>query len=207
MSSDEPDQGEDSYPVVVADDHGFVREALRRLFDSAGELTVVADVADGEAAVEATLEHHAAVLILDLNMKPRGGLWAIETLRSRGGRARIVICSGVTDPETRAQLEGMEGVRWCSKANDPDRLIAEVLEAAREAPVTPAGLAPPELSEREVAVLVGIVNGLSARQLGEALEVSPRTVESYLDRVRVKAGVKSRRALVRWARDHGYGKD
>ncbi len=67
--------------VVLADDEALLRKALTSLLPLEGEITVLAEAEDGEAAVEATLRHQPDVLVIDLEMPGVDGLGAVARIR------------------------------------------------------------------------------------------------------------------------------
>ena len=67
--------------VLIADDHAVVRTGLRTFLELQDDIEVVADVGDGEAALEAAREHEPDVVLMDLVMPGIGGVEAIRRLR------------------------------------------------------------------------------------------------------------------------------
>src|SRR5262245_49943521 len=83
--------------VLVADDHAVVREGLSRLIDDQPDLQVVAEAADGEAAVAAAVQHEPHVVVLDMRMPGLGGVAAVRRLRERCPSARVLVLSMYED--------------------------------------------------------------------------------------------------------------
>lgn len=76
----------------------------------------------------------------------------------------------------------------------------------RPLPDQPAPASTEELSPREVQIIHLLVEGLSSRELGERLFLSPRTVEKHLERLRQRLGVPNKARLVAWALQNGFGR-
>ena len=91
ISVDQPSSLEEawsrSYPcevtsVLIADDHGIVREGLRRLLEAEPDITVCAEASDGREALELVEKEEPGLVILDITMPRLGGLETLERLRS-----------------------------------------------------------------------------------------------------------------------------
>lgn len=76
--------------VLIADDHAVVRQGLRTFLELQEDIDVVGDVADGAAAVEATLAQSPDVVLMDLLMPGFGGVEAIRLIRERHPQARVL---------------------------------------------------------------------------------------------------------------------
>ena len=97
--------------VVLADDQTLVRHGIRSLLEIAGGFEVVAEAGDGGAAVVAVTEHRPDVLLLDLRMPGRDGLWALETLRDSGDETAVLVLTTFDDNDLvlRALRLGVQG--------------------------------------------------------------------------------------------------
>ncbi|NDJ34572.1 MAG: response regulator transcription factor, partial [Chloroflexi bacterium] len=77
--------------IIIADDHPVVREGIAAMINRREDMTVVAEVADGLAAVEAYIEHAPDVALLDLRMPHLDGVEAITGIRQADPAARIIV--------------------------------------------------------------------------------------------------------------------
>src|SRR5690606_6605972 len=77
--------------VVLADDHGMVREALRALIEARGDIEVVAEASDGREAVEQVARHRPDVAVIDLWMPRLSGADATRQIVSQGGGTAVLI--------------------------------------------------------------------------------------------------------------------
>ena len=85
--------------VLIADDHAVVRQGLRTFLELQDDIEVVADVADGEAALLAAQEHEPDVVLMDLVMPGIGGVEAIRGLREARPEARVLVLTSFLDDE------------------------------------------------------------------------------------------------------------
>ncbi|HWV79584.1 MAG TPA: response regulator transcription factor, partial [Isoptericola sp.] len=91
------DGGRDRVRLVLADDQTLVRHGIRSLLEIAGGIDVVAEAEDGATAVDAVREHGPDVLLLDLRMPGRDGIWALETLRDAGAEVAVLVLTTFDD--------------------------------------------------------------------------------------------------------------
>lgn len=213
--TDEPDRAGALGPVrvVVADDHAIWRSGLRT--ELGQNFHVVAEAADADEAIAAIREHSPDLVLCDLNM-PGGG---IKVAKTCGEDHRIVILT-VSEAERDlldAVAAGAQG--YLVKTTPPDELRNELWRAAKGEPVFSPQLAslvlgefrrlakasgPVEvLSDREREVLQYVARGHTYREIGEALFISPKTVENHVRNILSKLHLNRRQELIRFAVDHG----
>ena len=193
--------------VVLADDHTLVRAGIRRILESQPELEVVAEAADGSAALEALASHETDVLVLDLNMNV-SGLEGIEVLRRckrEYPNLKVVILTMHAGREyvSRALAEGADGYLLKDSA-------VQDLATAIEAVIGGGTFFSPAiqqqmaemvrdghrqglqgLTDREREVLTLIARGQSTKEIAISLEIGQRTVETHRANLMRKLGVKS----------------
>ena len=209
--------------LLVADDQPLVRAGLRKIFESDASLHVVADVADGLAAVHASGRLEPDVVVMDIRMPHLDGLEATRQIVSRHPAVRVLILTtfDLDDYVFGALRAGASG--FLLKDAAPEQLIAgvhvvargdalldptvtrTVVEAFGSAPVpdpaTSARLA--GLSPREHEVLLQLVEGHSNKGIAERLFVSETTVKSHVLAVLRKLGLRDRVHAVIFAYETG----
>ncbi|MFC3999446.1 response regulator [Nocardiopsis sediminis] len=210
--------------VALADDQALVRAGFRALLDSAPDITVVGEAADGREAVRLTAAERPDVVLMDIRMPVLDGLAATERILADPGLGgvRVVIlttfdldeyifdalrmgASGflVKDTEPEDLLQGVRVVARGDALLSPNvtrRLIADYARRPRrpEQVVRLDGLTE---REREVLALVGA--GLSNTEIAERLVVSPATAKTHVSRAMVKLQVRDRAQLVVIAYESG----
>jgi DNA-binding NarL/FixJ family response regulator len=205
--------------VVLVDDHAIVRAGLRAVLGAAPELEVVGEAAGGNAAVALLAELAADVVVMDLSMADGDGIAATRAITKRGGcGARVLV---LTMHGEEAYLEpvlaaGASG--YLVKSVADLELVAAVRAVARgETYVRPAAASAlaqganrrerratdraryERLTERERVVLRLIAGGYTAPEIGEQLSISPKTVDTYKQRVNEKLGLTNRADYVKLA--------
>lgn len=209
---DEPRQR--AIRVVLADDHGVVRAALRALLDGRPDVEVVGEAATLAATREAVAATAPDVLVLDVNMPDGLGVDAVARLREQAPATRIVLLTMERDVGLARTALDAGALGYLFK----DAAHAELVEALHAAmagrrhlsPALAAGLSRdgpsagvPALSPRETEVLREVALGLTNREIGERLGLSIRTVETHRLHIGQKLGLATRPELVRYALDHG----
>lgn len=202
--------------VLLADDHPVVRSGYLRLLDQAGDIRVVAEAGDADAAYAAFTAHRPDVLVTDLAMPAGGGLALLHRVMLRDAQARLLVFSMHDAPVLvrRALQAGARG--FLTKASPPDCLVDAVreLHAGRRylgPELSPALLErdPHDeadrlagLSAREFEIFRLLAQGHSAGECAAALKLSPKTIANVQTAVKEKLGVVTSAALVHLAIRH-----
>lgn len=207
--------------VLVADDEPLVRAGVCAVLRTAADIAVVAEAADGRAAVDAALAHRPDVLLLDIRMPALGGLAAADELRRHLPEARAVMLTSFGDPPNVAHAVRTGAAGFVLKSCAPDELLRAVRAAhAGDAYLSPAvarlvlGMARPpadparaaalltRLTDRETDVLRHLADGLSNAEIARALRMSETTIKTYVSRILTKLDCTNRVQAAILARDH-----
>jgi DNA-binding NarL/FixJ family response regulator len=205
--------------VVVADDHPFYRRGLVRILESSG-IDVVAQVSNGERAIEAAVETAPDVVVMDLNMPGLTGFEATRRLRDRAPASRVLVltvsaeeadvvdavlagASGyvLKDGPIEEVIAGIEAVAAGNSLISP-RIAMTLLRRTRQQAAAGPPASQAELSTRELEVLTLLAEGKSNTEIAEALVVSHSTVRNHISSILMKLHVENRvQAAVRAVRD------
>jgi DNA-binding NarL/FixJ family response regulator len=194
--------------ILVADDHSLFRDGLVSLLEAAG-FDVVGQVGDGDAAVGAALRLRPDAVLLDITMPKLNGLEVLRQIREAWPEAQVVMLTA-SDDET-LLFEAVEaGARGYLLKNLKADEFVEMLnglargEAAMTRQTTArlmAGLtqrgpthtlSPDDLTQREVTLLELMVQGLSNKEIAQALSLSENTVKYHVKHILQKLGVQNR---------------
>ncbi|WP_331771561.1 response regulator transcription factor (plasmid) [Embleya sp. NBC_00888] len=197
--------------VLLAEDEAMLRGALGRLLDLEPDLTVIAQAADGDAAIAETARHTPDVVVMDLEMPggPDGLEAAGRILAARPG-TRIVLVTRHARPGvlTRALRVGVRGfVPKSRPASQLAQVIREVHGGRRHVDPDIAASALTldcPLTERELDVLRLTREGLSVREIAARVHLAAGTVRNYLSSAMTKVGEPSRHAAARYAFERGW---
>ncbi|PZF13163.1 response regulator transcription factor [Curtobacterium sp. MCLR17_034] len=194
--------------IVIADDEELIRGALVALLGLEPDLEVVADVADGAAAVAGARTHRPDVVLLDLEMPVLDG---IEAARALSDAMPTVIVTRHARPGTlrRALSAGVRG--FVPKSTPAARLAEIIRDVAAGERYIDAGLAAAALTEdespltpREADVLRCTRDGLATKQIARELSLAHGTVRNHLSSAIAKLHVDNRVAAAAVAWDRGW---
>jgi DNA-binding NarL/FixJ family response regulator len=203
--------------VMIADDHGVIRDGLGRLISALPDMELVGTAGDGAEAVERVRELEPDVVLMDLDMPKLDGIEATRrVLADRPGTAVLVLTSFSDRPRILGALEAgacgyllkdvasdevADGIRAAARGESPlDPRAARTILTARAEP-DPLGA----LSHREREVLGLLLDGLPNKLIARRLEISEKTVKSHLTRIFREIGVSDRTQAALWAERQGLG--
>jgi len=202
--------------LVLADDHLVLRQALKALLERRG-LEVVADEADGRAAVDAVQRLSPDVAVLDVAMPVLNGVEAAREI-ARIAPCPVILLSGIDD--ARFVREALKvGVRgFVQKSQGADDLVHAIEEvrggrlyvspgasqAIVDACATQSASDGSHLTPRERQVLQLVGEGKSTKQIAEVLQISVKTAEFHRGRLMKKLNVHDTANLVRYAIREGW---
>jgi two-component system NarL family response regulator len=189
--------------ILIVDDHKVVRVGLRTMVEAEPDMRVVAEAADGAAAVAAFAQHRPDVTLLDLRLPDQPGAQVIAELKKLDPGVRVIVLTSYDGDEDiyRAIEAGARG--YLLKGTFPDGILEEAIRTVHAGNrVIPREVADrladrvvsPALTAREVAVLELVARGLSNREIGQALSTTAGTVKTHLKRIYDKLGVGDRTA-------------
>jgi DNA-binding NarL/FixJ family response regulator len=202
--------------VVLADDHEVVRRGVRSILEADGGYKVVAEVADGLAAVQAAEKFRPTLMFLDLSMPRLHGLEALRQVRAGSPQTKVIVLSMHNDePYVVEALRAgaMAYILKGSESTEIARAVAEVVAGRRylSAPLSERAItalttqtadqADPlhALTPREREVLLLAAEGLNTTVMAEKLFISPRTAETHRTNLMQKLGLQTQTDLVRFA--------
>jgi len=198
--------------VLLADDHGVLRQSLRALLEREG-LIVDGEASDGRGAVELVAELRPQVAIIDLSMPLLNGIDAARAIQKANPQTRVVLLTVHTEDSyvLEAFRAGVRGyVVKTQAATDLVHAIHDVADggtylsprisrAVIDAFVTGTELPPEPLTLREREVLVLVAEGKATKEIAELLGVSVKTVETHRAHIMNKLGIHEAANLVRYA--------
>jgi DNA-binding NarL/FixJ family response regulator len=203
--------------VLLADDHGVIRDGLGRLIAALDDVELLGVAADGAEAVRRCAELAPDVVLMDLDMPVLDGIEATRRIVAAGSGAAVLVLTSFSDrPRIMGALEAgacgyllkdvdagavADAIRAAARGEAPlDPRAARTMLDARSAPDPLAGL-----SEREREVLALLVEGLPNKLIARRLQISEKTVKSHLTRIFRELDVTDRTQAALWAERHGAG--
>jgi DNA-binding NarL/FixJ family response regulator len=199
--------------VLLADDHGLVREGLSRLLGSVEDIEVVATAVDGPDAVRLADQHRPDVILMDLRMPGMDGSEATRRVLKNDPTPQVVILTSFSERDEILTALDAGAIGYLLKDAEPDELIRGIRAAAQgESPLAPraartligsrSGAPNHPLSDREREVLQLVTRGLSNKLIARELGISEKTVKAHLTTIFQRINVTDRVQAAMWARDH-----
>ncbi|WLW50118.1 response regulator transcription factor [Streptomyces sp. YU58] len=206
--------------VLLADDQALLRATFRILVDSVEDMTVIAEAADGQEAVDLAATHRPDVVLMDIRMPNRDGVAATAAICARPDLSdtHILVLTTFENDENVAKALRAGASGFLGKGVSPEVLLSGIRTvAAGEALLSPGAtralitrflaspdtdglLALPEavkaLTDREREVMVLAAHGRSNTEIAEHLVLSPLTVRSHIQRAMTKLDARDRAQLV-----------
>ena len=197
--------------VLLADDHNIVRAGIRQLLESAKDIQVVAEAADGEEAQTLIQKYKPDVAVLDIQMPKVSGIEVTRWVRSHLPEVGVLILTAYDDEpyvmavlqagangyvlktaSTDELIQAVRDVHEGKSALDPaitKKLMANLFKGSEKTPVEP-------LTDRELDVLRLAAKGYTNKSIGMQLSISDRTVQGHLAHIFAKLQASSRTEAV-----------
>jgi two-component system, NarL family, nitrate/nitrite response regulator NarL len=209
-----------SIKVLIADDHAFFRDGLRKLLEGADDISVVGEVSNGNECIKMLSKFKPDILLLDLRMPDKSGLDVLTEVNFDSLPTRVIVLTAAEDDRDviRAMRLGARGVVLKQSASDlllksirqvhdgeiwlDNRMTAEVIDAFKKSAESGQRREKPLLSDREKEVVQLVAQGFRNREIGEKLFISDQTVKNHLHNIFDKLGVSDRLELALYAIHH-----
>ncbi|MGC7872259.1 response regulator [Desulfosporosinus sp. SYSU MS00001] len=192
--------------IVIADDHPLLREGLRRILEFEDGIKVVAEVGDGQGAINIARTSEFDILLMDLNMPGVNGLEAGRVIRREKPDIGILVLTVDDSDDKVFQVLQIGVAGYLLKDVDSKTLIESIYKVYNGEPILSPAVTgklmgqlsqPPVkntcgLSDRELEILHYVVQGSSNREIGVALFISEKTVKNHLSSIYRKLEVEDR---------------
>jgi NarL family two-component system response regulator LiaR len=206
--------------VLIVDDHGVVREGLRTYLELLDDMVVIAEAGNGLEAVAQASHYQPDVVLMDLVMPEMDGIEATRQIVATNPSARIIVLTSFADDEKVFPAIRAGATGYLLKDVSPDDLanairaihagetylhpdITRKLVDQLASPEQSLKPAPDELTPREVEVLRHLAQGMSNREIAEALTISEKTVKTHVSNILSKLHLADRTQAAIYAHRHG----
>jgi DNA-binding NarL/FixJ family response regulator len=204
--------------VVLADDHTVVRAGLKAVLGTARDISVVGEASNGREAVAVVDRLKPDVIVMDLSMPELDGTGATKEIVANGSGTRVLVLTMHTEDEYLLPLLEAGAAGYLVKSVADRELVSAVRAIAHGDPYVSSSASRllvkgiqrkdpakadrerfESLTQREQDVLKYVAEGYSAPEIGDKLSISPKTVDTYKQRIQEKLGLSHRAEYVKLA--------
>lgn len=199
--------------IYLVDDHAIVRDGLRVVLEAAGH-EIVGEAAGPTPALADVARLLPDVALVDLHLGLRSGFELLAELQRRQLSVHVIVLTMSIQPRHVAEALRLGAMGYLLKGSASTELLQALdavvqgrrylcPQASEFAAGVLTGAAAPSaadaLSPRERQILLMVARGAPSSAIGEALHLSPKTVDTYRSRLMAKLGLSDIAAVVRWA--------
>lgn len=205
--------------VMIVDDHTLIRETWSFLLGRNENFDVVAEVGDGQRAIDIARDKRPNIVLLDINMSPLNGFDVLKMIRKLSPGSKVIAVSMHSQPAYAKKMLRLGAKGYVTKNSPRQEMLDAINEVYKgnmyicqevknilsdqmlgeEDPAT--GLN--QLSEREIEVINQIRDGLSSKEIADRLGISIKTVEVHRHNILKKLKVKNTASLINYINSTG----
>lgn len=205
--------------VLIVDDHTLIRETWSFLLGRNENFEVIAEVGDGQKAIDIARDKRPNIVLLDINMTPLNGFDVLKMVRKQSPGSKVIAVSMHSQPAYAKKMLRMGAKGYVTKNSPRQEMLDAIMEVnngniyicqevknilsdqmLNEEDNT-AGLN--QLSEREIEVINQIRDGLSSKEIADRLAISIKTVEVHRHNILKKLKVKNTASLINYINSSG----
>ena len=204
--------------IMLVDDHDLVRTGIKRLLEDHPNIDIVGEAVSGEDAIRQVAEFDPDVVLMDINMPGIGGLEATRKLLQRKPQLKVIVVTMHDDDLFPQRFFKAGALGYVTKGAKVEEILLAIQAVMANKRYLSPGIAQQmalsqvgdeatspfdSLSERELQVLLMMMDGQSIGAISEKLCLSPKTISTYRTRLYAKLGVQNDIELARLALLHG----
>lgn len=205
--------------VMIVDDHTLIRETWSFLLGRNENFEVIAEVGDGQRAIDIARDKRPGIVLLDINMSPLNGFDVIKMIRKLSPGSKVIAVSMHSQPAYAKKMLRLGAKGYVTK-NSPRQEMLDAINEVSNGNIyvcqevknilsdqmlgeeeNGAGLN--QLSEREIEVINQIRDGLSSKEIADRLGISIKTVEVHRHNILKKLKVKNTASLINYINSSG----
>ena len=205
--------------VLIVDDHTLIRETWSFLLGRNENFEVIAEVGDGQKAIDIARDKRPNIVLLDINMTPLNGFDVLKMIRKQSPGSKVIAVSMHSQPAYAKKMLRMGAKGYVTKNSPRQEMLDAILDVNNgntyicqevknilsdqmlSEEDTTAGLN--QLSEREIEVINQIRDGLSSKEIADRLAISIKTVEVHRHNILKKLKVKNTASLINYINSSG----
>lgn len=205
--------------VLIVDDHTLIRETWSFLLGRNENFEVIAEVGDGQKAIDIARDKRPNIVLLDINMTPLNGFDVLKMIRKQSPGSKVIAVSMHSQPAYAKKMLRMGAKGYITKNSPRQEMLDAIMDVYNgntyicqevknilsdqmlSEEDSSAGLN--QLSEREIEVINQIRDGLSSKEIADRLAISIKTVEVHRHNILKKLKVKNTASLINYINSSG----
>jgi DNA-binding NarL/FixJ family response regulator len=205
--------------VIIADDHVLYRAGVKTALSSKKDIKVIAEADNGSHLLNLLKAIQPDVILLDIQMPIMDGIATLPELKRLYPHIKIIMLTMVDDQSMITKLMELGANSYLTKTSDSEIIYEAIITCYQQEfyfnaltnkallnnlrQKLPSSLKLQQedavLSDKEITVLRLMCEEKSTREIAEAVELSPRTIEAIRDKLKTKTGAKSTAGLIMFA--------
>lgn len=206
--------------IMIVDDHTLIRETWSFLLNRNEKFDVIAELGDGQRAIEIARDKRPNIVLLDINMSPLNGFDVLKMIRKLSPSTKVIAVSMHSQPAYTKKMLRLGAKGYVTK-NSPRQEMLDAIDQVMNGNIyicqevknilseqmlgedeeTNTGLN--KLSEREIEIINQIRDGLSSKEIADKLGISIKTVEVHRHNILKKLKVKNTASLINYINSSG----
>ncbi|UEG48943.1 response regulator transcription factor [Ferruginibacter lapsinanis] len=209
--------------VIIADDHVLYRAGVKTALSAKKDIKIIAEADNGMHLLNLLKNIEADVILLDIQMPIMDGITALPEIKKNWPHIKVIMLTMLDDHSMITRLMELGANSYLSKTSDSE-IIYEAIKTVFEQEyyfnsltnkallvnLKQKNVAMPQkmahedvkLSDKEITILKLMCDEKSTKEIAEAVDLSPRTVEAMRDKLKVKTGAKNTAGLIMYAVKH-----
>ncbi|MVM30682.1 response regulator [Spirosoma sp. HMF4905] len=211
--------------LLLADDHPLLLDGLRSVLSDLPDTDLLPSVTNGHQLLDYLHLHPVDMVLLDLNMPKTDGLTALKQIRRDFPTVKVIVFTSYNQPQRIREVQALGAMGYLLKSTDAPTLKTAVQQVRSGKPWFPtlqptiessnhpsadttsspsdAFMRKYQLTKREVEIIQQISNGVTTKQIADALAVSEFTINAHRRNIARKLGIDTPVGLVNFAREQG----
>ncbi len=212
-------ENEEAIKVIIADDHVLYRAGVKTALSSKKDIKIIAEADNGSHLLNLLKGIQPDVILLDIQMPIMDGIATLPEVKKLYPKIKIIMLTMMDDQSMITKLMELGANSYLTKTSDSE-IIYEAIKTCFEqefyfnaltnkallnnlrqktSPQIKLQQEDATLSDKEITVLRLMCEEKSTREIAEAVELSPRTIEAIRDKLKTKTGAKSTAGLIMFA--------
>ncbi|MDE3213721.1 MAG: response regulator transcription factor [Bacteroidota bacterium] len=212
-------ENEEPIKVIIADDHVLYRAGVKTALSSKKDIKVIGEADNGAHLLNMLKTIQPDVILLDIQMPIMGGIETLPEIKKLYPHIKVIMLTMMDDQSMITKLMELGANSYLTKISDSE-IIYEAIKTCyinefyfnsltnkallnnlrqKTPPSIKLQQEDATLSDKEITVLRLMCEEKSTREIAEAVELSPRTIEAIRDKLKTKTGAKSTAGLIMFA--------